>query len=212
VVIAQKVRLSHATLVLLGGVALAISQPVLAADPVKTQTIALIRHGEKPPAGLGQLSCQGLNRALALPAVIRKMFGAPVAIFAPNPSEQKPDNGTPYDYVRPLATVEPTAVAFGLPIHADIGQSRTDDLRRQLDLPAWHDAFVLVGWEHHQIVPLVKALLQKHGGDSTKVPDWSNDDFDSIFLVTIHRSAGATTASFEVRHEGLNGQSTSCPG
>ncbi|HEX3993473.1 MAG TPA: hypothetical protein VHX39_20045, partial [Acetobacteraceae bacterium] len=89
-----------------------------AADVAKVETIALIRHGEKPPAGLGQLTCQGLNRALALPAVIRKVFRRPAAIFAPNPAEQKPDNGTLYDYVRPLATVEPTAIAFGLPIHA----------------------------------------------------------------------------------------------
>jgi hypothetical protein len=183
-----------------------------AADPAKVETIALIRHGEKPPAGLGQLTCQGLNRALALPAVIRKLFGTPTAIFAPNPSEQKPDNGTLYDYVRPLATVEPTAIAFGLPIHSDIGQRRIDDLRHQLNLPIYHDAFVLVGWEHHQIVLLAKALLQQYGGDPKLVPDWNYDDFDSIYRVTIHRSGTATSASFEVGHEGLNGQPMSCPG
>jgi hypothetical protein len=198
--------------VLLTGVAGVLTQVASAAETGTTQTIALIRHGEKPPAGLGQLSCQGLNRALALPAVIRKVFGAPAAIFAPNPSEQKPDNGTMYDYVRPLATVEPTAIAFGLPIHADIGQLRINDLRRQLDLPVYHDAFVLVGWEHHQIVPLAKALLQEHGGDPKSVPDWNNGDFDSIYVVKIQRSGAATTASFEVGHQGLNGQPTSCPG
>ena len=53
-------------------------------DPV--ETIVLIRHGEKPDEGLGQLNCQGLNRALALPTVIAKTFGRPGAIFAPNPS------------------------------------------------------------------------------------------------------------------------------
>ena len=205
-------RMKFGLVVLLAGLAGALSQVASAADSAKIETIALIRHGEKPPAGLGQLNCQGLNRALALPAVIRKAFGTPAAIFAPNPSEQKPDNDTLYDYVRPLATVEPTAIAFGLPIHADIGQLRIDDLRRQLDLPIYHDAVMLVGWEHHQIVPLAKALLQKHGGDPKLVPDWNNDDFDSIFVVKIRRSGSATTASFEVSHEGLNGQPTSCPG
>ena len=34
------------------------------------ETIVFVRHGEKPEAGLGQLNCQGLNRALALPSVI----------------------------------------------------------------------------------------------------------------------------------------------
>jgi hypothetical protein len=182
-----------------------------AADIAKLETIVLIRHGEKPPAGLGQLDCQGLNRALALPAVIRKAFGRPAAIFAPNPAEQKADSGTLYDYVRPLATVEPAAIAFGLPIHANIGQSRIDDLRQQLELPVYHDALVLVGWEHHAIVPLVRTLLQAHGGNAQSVPNWNNDDFDSIYVVKIHWTGTASTASFEISHEGLDGQATSCP-
>jgi hypothetical protein len=76
------------------------------------ETIVLVRHGEKPDKGLGQLDCQGLNRALALTPVIAKTFGRPSAIFAPDPSRQKQDDGAPYDYVRPLATIEPTAIFF----------------------------------------------------------------------------------------------------
>ena len=79
------------------------------------ETIVFVRHGEKPPQGLGQFDCRGLNRALALPTVIQKSFGKPDAIFAPNPSDQKNDEGEHYDYVRPLATIEPTAIAFGMP-------------------------------------------------------------------------------------------------
>ena len=41
------------------------------------ETIVCIRHGEKPPGGLGQLTCQGLNRALALPKVLLGKFGTP---------------------------------------------------------------------------------------------------------------------------------------
>ena len=201
-----------AALVVLALLAGGLFHGASAADAAKVETIVLIRHGEKPPAGLGQLNCQGLNRALALPAVIRKAFGPPAAIFAPNPAEQKPDYGTLYDYVRPLATVEPTAIAFGLPIHADIGQVRIKELQRQLELPVYHDAFVLVGWEHRQIVPLAQELLHRHGGDPKLVPDWNYDDFDSIYVVKIYRSGTDMTASFEVGHEGLNGQPTSCPG
>ena len=83
-------------------------------------TVVFIRHGEKPPAGLGQLDCQGLNRALALPAVVERMFGKPDAIFAPDPSGKNDDGGIAFDYVRPLATIEPTAIAFGLPVNASI--------------------------------------------------------------------------------------------
>ena len=65
------------------------------------ETVVFIRHGEKPDKGLGQLNCQGLNRALALPPVIAKLFGRPDVIFAPSPSAVKMDDGVPYAYVRP---------------------------------------------------------------------------------------------------------------
>lgn len=44
-------------------------------------TIVILRHGEKPGRGLGQLSCQGLNRALALPPILLSRYGVPVAIY-----------------------------------------------------------------------------------------------------------------------------------
>ena len=59
------------------------------------ETIVLVRHGEKPGKGLGQLDCQGLNRALALPPVIAKTFGRPSAVFAPDPSQQREDDEVP---------------------------------------------------------------------------------------------------------------------
>jgi len=71
------------------------------------ETIVLVRHGEKPAAGLGQLTCKGLNRALALPALLMGRFGKPDLIYAPNPSVQVNDgnNQPTYSYVRPLATI-----------------------------------------------------------------------------------------------------------
>jgi len=61
-----------------------------------TETIIMVRHGEKPEQGLGQLNCRGLNRALKLPAVIEAEFGKPDVIFAPNPAELKEDKGAHY--------------------------------------------------------------------------------------------------------------------
>src|ERR1700730_13606505 len=84
------------------------------------ETIVFIRHGEKPEGGFGQLNCQGLNRALALAPTIAKSFGSPDALFAPNPSRPKEDAGNLYDYVRPLATIEPTAILFGLPVDVSL--------------------------------------------------------------------------------------------
>lgn len=176
-----------------------------------TATIVFIRHGEKPPGGLGQLDCQGLNRALALPAVIKRMFGAPDAIFAPNPSGKTDDGGIVFDYVRPLATIEPAAIAFGLPVNANIQFTQRRALNAALEkaLSRGKAKFILIAWEHKVIAPTVKALLAAHGGDPAAVPDWRGDDFDSMYVVTLGANAG--NARFAIQHEGLNGLPKTCP-
>ena len=183
----------------------------LAAGAPTTETIVMVRHAEKPMDDLGQLNCQGLNRALALPAVIGKQFGRPDAIFAPNPSEEVTVEGVKYDYVRPLATIEPTAIAFGLPVHASIGFSHIDDLGKELEAAAFASSLVIVAWEHKQIAPLANRLMVDFGGEA-KVEKWSGDDFDSIYVIRITRSDGTAKAIFEHGHEGLDGQSDTCPG
>lgn len=187
------------------------ADPTQAAPPA-TQTIVFLRHGEKPLLGLGQLNCQGLNRALALPAVIAREFGRPDAIFAPDPAKEKSDAGRMYDYIRPLATVEPSAVFFGLPVSAGIGFLDTGALVRQLDNPAYRNAFVLVGWEHHKIVDAVQQIMAESGGNPALIPDWKDDDFDSLYVIRITHADRPAAATFELRHEGLNGQPIECPG
>ncbi len=49
------------------------------------ETIVAIRHAEKPASSLGQLTCKGLNRALALPKVLIPRYGKPDRIYAPDP-------------------------------------------------------------------------------------------------------------------------------
>jgi hypothetical protein len=183
-----------------------------AADQSVAETIVLVRHGEKPALGLGQLNCQGLNRALALPAVIGKQFGRPDAIFAPDPAQSKEDYGHPYNYVRPLATIEPTAIAFGLPIDASIGVSNLDALRQKLESPAYRSALLVVAWEHVDIAKLARLLIADHGGDPSVVPDWQGGDFDRIYVVRITHTGTASAVAFGQRQEGLDGQPTACPG
>jgi hypothetical protein len=176
-----------------------------------TQTLVFIRHGEKPNEGLGQLNCKGLNRALALPPVIANSFGRPDVIYAPNPSDKKEDAGEPYDYVRPLATVEPTAILFKLPVDTSFGFSDISNLQSALEkrLSVGREILILIAWEHKNIEALVKNLLTSHGGDPSVVPKWHRDDFDSIYVVTISTKDGQ--ASFALKHESLNGQPESCP-
>jgi hypothetical protein len=175
------------------------------------ETIVLVRHGEKPDKGLGQLDCQGLNRALALPSVVAKTSGRPSAIFAPDPSKQTVDHGVSYDYVRPLATIEPTAIFFGLPVNASFGLSNTDGLRTAVEQPPYHNALVLVAWEHVLIETIARELLAAHGGDPSLVPKWHRDDFDSIYVVTITWTGDVAKAAFVHKREGLDGQPDTCP-
>jgi hypothetical protein len=180
------------------------------------ETVVFIRHGEKPEGGFGQLNCQGLNRALALPSIIAQSFGRPDAIFAPNPSHRKVDAGGLYDYVRPLATIEPTAIWFGLPVDISLdvydreGLQAALEKRRALD----RNVFILVVWEHKQIAPIVRALLTAHGADAAmvkEVKDWEGTDFDSMYVVTTGQRGDATTTTFDHKYEGLNGQPYVCP-
>ncbi len=208
------------TILSTAGLALVVFTGLAWADPepTATETILFIRHGEKPTDGLGQLNCQGFNRALALPAVIRRKYARLDAVFAANPSIRKPDGPgdddearAAYDYVRPLATAEPTAIAFGLPIQAEIGFTDIARLKAALLDPAYRNATVLVAWEHHQIFNLVPDLVTSLGGRKPDVAKWPKRDFDSIWRVTITRNATATSAEFAHDKEGLDGQSQTCP-
>ena len=176
------------------------------------ETIIMIRHGEKPEAGLGQLNCQGLNRSLALPGVLRKKFGTPTAIFAPNPGIQKNDRGTPYNYIRPLATIEPTAIALGMPVNTQFGLDDIDALQNALFLPAFADSTVFVAWEHRLAEEAARKILATNNGDPSTVPTWEGNDFDSIYIVKVTTDPqGKRIASFSIDKQGLNHLPSSCP-
>lgn len=177
------------------------------AGSTQAETIVFIRHAEKPDAGLGQLSCQGLNRALKLPAFFAKAFPKIDAIFAPDPSAAKPDKGVNYDYVRPLTTIEPTAIARGLPVNAEIGFADIPGLEKAVTSPQFDDATVVVAWEHKIIDVFARDLLAAHGGDFKAVPDWRDADYDGVYVLTLT----PTSASFARLTEGLDGQSEACP-
>jgi broad specificity phosphatase PhoE len=179
----------------------------------QTETLVFIRHAEKPANGYGQLDCQGLNRAMALPAVIAAKFGKPDAIFAPNPSMQKKDKGVLYDYVRPLATIEPTAIQFALPVNTHYGYSEVDALERELVSPRRAGQLIVTAWEHREIEDLVRNIVDKYGAAPKNVPDWRSEDFDSIYVVKLQWDAqhAAPRATFAHDREGLDGRPNDCP-
>jgi len=186
--------------------AFALAASALAAQAAE-EKIVFVRHGEKPDRGLGQLNCRGLNRALALPGFFVKTFGKVDAIFAPNPAVQKGDRGVDFDYVRPLMTVEPTAVALGLPVHTHFGFDDAKGLKAALTAPDYANATIVVGWEHKVIDELARDLLAAHNGDPKQVPAWSDDDFDGVYVVTLPSNG---PARFQRLTEGLDGQPEGC--
>ncbi|MGC2635673.1 MAG: hypothetical protein WA294_00740 [Acidobacteriaceae bacterium] len=177
------------------------------------ETIVAVRHGEKPAAGLGQLNCKGLNRALALPKVLAR-YGKPDAIFAPDPAAEVNDwSRTDYSYVRPLVTIEPTAIALGMPVNAEIGFRNVAKLEAAVTAPDYANALIFIAWEHEKLNEFARAMLLRYRGDPLKVPDWRGDDYDRIYVFTITQTASGPALAFRIDHEGLDGTlSDACPG
>ena len=174
------------------------------------QTIVFLRHGEKPASGLGQLTCQGLNRALALPDVLLAKYGTPDYLYAPNPAVKIADPGGSFFYVRPLATIEPTAVRTGVSINTGYGYTDIASLQQLLIKSSKGNTTIFVAWEHAYLVKIVQNIMNQYGGGVT-VPAWTTGDYDSLYVLTVNYTSSGITAQFHRDTEGLNGQPTACP-
>jgi len=181
--------------------------PAQALPAVSVETIVMIRHGEKPPADQGQITFQGLNRALALPDVLIGKYGRADFVFAPGTQHTITRNGVKYSYIRPLITIEPTAIRLGLPVSAEIPFDDIGALQVELLRPIYRNSLIFVAWEHHMLEQFVKNVVTESGGDPKTVPDWAWDDFDSIYVLKIRTEGEKKTITFQHDHEGLDGQS-----
>ncbi|MDB5270892.1 MAG: hypothetical protein JWP58_3932 [Hymenobacter sp.] len=145
--------------------------PAAAAPPAPVLRIVIIRHGEKPAEG-DNLSCAGLNRALALPAVLNRLMPTPPNLtFVPVIGTNDKDTTR----VRMLQTVMPYAVQHNLTINSDFMVENTKAFARQLRRLR---GTVLVVWEHNNIVDIANALGIEN------VSDWPDTDFDSIWTIS----------------------------
>jgi len=181
-----------------------------AVDARAEQTIVFMRHGEKPSGGYGQLTCQGLNRALALPDVLLTKFGKPTYLYAPSPAAQIVDPAGTFYYVRPLATIEPTAVRAGMNVRTKYAYSDISTLEAALITSTKADSTIFVAWEHTYLQKVVQNIMNHHGGGAT-VPAWISGDYDTLYIVRVNYAGGTITARFSTDHEGLNNQPTGCP-
>jgi len=176
------------------------------------ETLVLVRHAEKPADGLGLLTCKGLNRALLLPDFFAANFERPDHIFVPNPAVKVTEihgNGQRYDYVRPLLTIGPTAVRFGVPINTQLPYNDPGLLADTLLDPQYHNDTVYVAWEHSNLLAFAEIVL-KRLHDPTPVPLWPDSDYDTFYVFRIDWGK-VPTLKFEVRSENLGPISENCP-
>ncbi|HZF71125.1 hypothetical protein [Sulfuricurvum sp.] len=170
-----------------------------------TETMIFIRHAEKPADGLGQLSCKGLNRSLKLPETILKRFGEPDYLIAPNPTVQKPDKGVSYNYLRPLATIEPLAIRISKNINLTCGYDEIDCMADLLMKHKYKNDLILIAWEHHNIDKIIKKIA-KSKEVKIDIPEWASDDFDSMYILKLEKNS----LELKIEKQGLNNQNASC--
>lgn len=173
------------------------------------ETLICLRHAEKPKGGLGQLTPRGLNRSLALPDVLLTRYGRPDFIFVPNPTEKVDDDR--YYYVRPIATIEPTAIRCGLPLNTQFGYRETKEMEAELQKTQYANSTVFIVWEHGALTKFARDIYKHNGGDPAKVPVWTGNDYDSIYVFKIVSRAGKKSISFQLEHEGLDNMSDDFP-
>src|SRR6202041_2043669 len=177
------------------------------------ETNVAIRHAEKPVSSLGQFTCKGLNRALALPKVLIPRYGKPDRIYAPDPGTRVGQLGNlSYSYVRPLMTIEPIAIQLEMPVNALIGFKNVGQLRKELLAPENANSTAYLAWEHVYLNQFAKRLLKAYGKDPSLVPDWPNDDYDRIYVFQIKDIGKKKELTFSVERQGLTDSlSDKCP-
>ena len=203
------------TLFVGGALMLAFEARESSAEPKNgVQTLVFLRHGEKPAGGLGQLNCQGLNRAMNLATVLPEKFGAADFVFAANPTrnveEGEFDNS--YSYIRPLMTISPSAIKLGLPVNIEFSANDTSDLARELLDDKYHNSTIYTAWSHGYLPELINKVAGKAvGGKQNITDDWSGDDFDSLYVLTLTWHNGKASLQSHSYKQGLDHGKETCP-
>ena len=185
------------------------------AQPVDgTQTLVFLRHAEKPEGGLGQLNCQGLNRAIDLSTLLPEKFGAADYVFAANPTrnveEGELDNS--YSYIRPLMTISPAAIKLGLPVNIEFSANDTSDLARELLEDKYHNSTIYTAWSHGYLPELINKVAGKAVGKKQNITDdWESGDYDSLYVLTLTWHNGKASLQSQSYKQGLDNGKATCP-
>lgn len=146
--------------------------------------------------------------------MLPERFGKADYVFAANPSRQVEEGSGEqrYSYIRPLMTITPSAIRLGLPVNIDYAANDTDDLADELLQDKYRNATVYTAWSHGYLPDLINAVAGKALGEERVITeDWSGDDFDTLYVLTLTwRDGKAHLLSRNVR-QGLDHGAHSCP-
>ena len=203
------------SLLAVSALTLSLESSQIRAQPVDgTQTLVFLRHAEKPAGGLGQLNCQGLNRAIELSTLLPEKFGKADYVFAADPTrnveEGELDNS--YSYIRPLMTISPAAIKLGLPVNIEFSANDTSDLARELTEDKYHNATIYTAWSHGYLPELINKVAGKAVGEKqTITDDWASGDFDSLYVLTLTWHNGKASLQSHSYKQGLDNGKATCP-
>ncbi|KAF7885969.1 uncharacterized protein EAF02_004478 [Botrytis sinoallii] len=135
---------------------------------VSSQTVYLIRHGEKPSDGSNGLSALGLQRAQCLRNVFGNESNYDIKYIMAMTPKSDGERTRPLDTVQPLAT--------DLNITVDISCDRDDaDCVANVVNQYEGEGNILISWQHGALTDIVKAL-----GDEN-APKWKKHAYDTIW-------------------------------
>ncbi|MGE8066653.1 histidine phosphatase family protein [Pseudomonas sp. NPDC089569] len=211
----HRVYLLLPALLAAGALFLTLESSESRAQPVDgVQTLVFLRHGEKPAGGLGQLNCQGLNRAIDLATLLPEKFGKANYVFAANPTrnveEGEQDNS--YSYIRPLMTISPSAIKLGLPVNIEFSANDTSDLADELLHDKYHNSIIYTAWSHGYLPELInKVAGQAVGKKQNIAEDWESNDYDSLYVLTLTWHNGKASLQSHSYKQGLDNRPVTCP-
>jgi hypothetical protein len=154
--------------------------------------VILIRHAEKSGDGYN-LSCTGLNRAFKLPAVLKSKYGIPDHVYVPTLSRGPGDETKD---CRMFQTVTPFAVKYRLAVNSSFA---VGDEQRLVDKIRTNSGTVLAVWEHKRLIDIASMR-----GVRSMDLNWTRDEFDKIWLVTITNGHAVLTEDKEDIHPDSN--------
>ena len=95
-----------------------------------------------------------------------------------------------FAYIRPLATIEPTAIRLSLPVCTDFRDKDIVGLQHELTKQQYHNERThICRLGAHELARMVQDFVAAFGGNPPEVSEWPGDDYDSLYVL---RSATRT--------------------